>query len=199
MKKNMCFSLGVCIMLTLCSCTLGKKQNDTPDQSKDAVMMTRESLEKAGINVEELLKTLRTAFADEWMASYQYWMGAKLVQEPTRSDVIKELFEHYEEEMKHANLLANRLLQLGGDLRMFPHEWHKIGGCHYDSITNINVDSVLKENIVGEDCAIKFYEKLLKTVKDKDPVTEKMVVEILNDEIKHKKDLTTLLTALPKS
>ena len=157
---------------------------------------TNKTIEIVSLDVKKLLEKLRTAFADEWMASYQYWMGAKLVHGLMRNAVVTELMQHYQEELMHADMLANRIIQLDGDLRMFPQEWHKIGGCHYDSITKSNVVSVLKENIKGEQCAIGFYSDLLKMVDGKDLVTYEIVLKILQDEIVHNQDLNDLLLDL---
>ena len=44
--------------------------------------------EIVGMDVEQLLKLLNMAFADEWLAYYQYWIGAKLVKGPMKEAVI---------------------------------------------------------------------------------------------------------------
>lgn len=79
---------------------------------------------------------------------------------------------------------------------MFPHDWQKIGGCKYDAMSNAQVASVLKENLKGEQCAIGFYNGLLKVVEGKDMVTYNMVLTILADEIEHEQDILQLLEDL---
>jgi len=194
MNRNINF-YGACIfiLVILSACSTGKKESPTDLMSalKDKQSQNGKS------DVALLMNKLVMAFADEWMASYQYWMAAKLVQGELRSQVVKELIEHYNDEMRHADMIAKRLIELNGDFRMFPQDWHKIGGCHYDSITESSVISVLKENIKGEQCAIDFYKILLEMVKGKDEKTYSIILEILNDEIKHKKDLQELHQALP--
>ena len=54
------------------------------------------------MDVNELLKMLNRAFADEWLAYYQYWMGAKLVKGPMKDAVASELLIHASEELLHA-------------------------------------------------------------------------------------------------
>ncbi len=156
-------------------------------------MITNKALEIVDLDVNVLLKKLTTAFADEWMAAYQYWLGSKLVRGPLRADVAAELMIHYQEEMAHAMLLADRIIQLGGDLRMFPQDWQKIGGCHYDAISNKQVLSVLQENLKGEQCAIEFYNGILKLVEGKDFITYNIVLQILADELEHEQDIIQLL------
>lgn len=156
-------------------------------------MITNKALEIVNVDIKVLLSKLTTAFADEWMAAYQYWMGAKLVRGPLRAEVAAELMIHYQEEMAHAMLLADRIIQLGGDLRMFPQDWQKRGGCHYDAISNAQVVSVLQENLKGEQCAIEFYHGIVKMVEGKDFVTYNIILKVLADEIEHEQDIIQLL------
>ena len=37
-----------------------------------------------GIDVDNLIKVLNKALADEWLAYYQYWVGAKVAKGPMR-------------------------------------------------------------------------------------------------------------------
>jgi len=67
-----------------------------------------------GMDVNELLETLNRAFADEWLAHYQYWLGAKLAKGPMKDAVITELLQHAADEMRHAEMITTRIIQLGG-------------------------------------------------------------------------------------
>jgi bacterioferritin len=51
---------------------------------------------------------------------------------------------------------------------------------------------LLAQNIQGERCAIEVYGKLLNMVAGKDPITEHLVREILEDELEHEQDLEDL-------
>lgn len=75
------------------------------------------------VDRNELLNMLNVAFAEEWLAYYQYWMGAQVAKGPMRYNVIKEFNEHAEEELKHADWLAERIIQLGGTPLLDPDEW----------------------------------------------------------------------------
>ena len=61
-----------------------------------------------GLDVDELLKMLNAAYASEWLAYYQYWLGAKLIKGPMKDAVAAELNLHATEELGHATLLAGR-------------------------------------------------------------------------------------------
>ena len=64
------------------------------------------------MDVDELIAMLNKALADEWLAYYQYWTGAKVVKGPMKDAVIAELDLHATEELSHAELLATRIIQL---------------------------------------------------------------------------------------
>lgn len=148
------------------------------------------------VDQKDLLKKLNTAFADEWSAYYQYWLGAQIARGVMRGVVVAELMEHAGEELAHAQMITNRIIQLGGTVNMLPSEWAKFAGCKYNAVKSENSVMILQENIKGEQCAIKFYNNLLKEVHCKDFVTTNMISKILEDEVKHEQDLVTILDDL---
>ena len=145
------------------------------------------------MDVNKLLKLLNRAFTDEWLAYYQYWIGAKVVKGPMRGHVASELEEHAGEELEHAGMLTDRIIQLGGTPILKPEDWHKLTNCGYETPEDHHVRVVLKQNIKGEQCAIDVYKKLLERVKDKDPITYAMILNILEDEVEHEEDLEAIL------
>jgi bacterioferritin len=148
--------------------------------------------EIVGLDIDELLKLLNKAFADEWLAHYQYWLGAKVAMGPMKNAVIAELIQHAADEMRHADMLTNRIIQLGGTPILTPAEWLKESNCGYDAPANTHVRTLLEQNIKGEQCAIGVYTSLLNLTKDKDHVTYNVVLQILQDEVEHEEDLQGL-------
>ena len=146
-----------------------------------------------GCNKDALLKALNTAFADEWIAYYQYWICAKIVVGPTRVQVASELAQHAQEELKHAELLSERIIALGGIPLLTHQEWSSKAGCGYDATKNAHVKAVLEENIKAEACAIRAYHAILDMIGEKDPVTYDIILSILADEVEHEVDLKRLL------
>jgi len=146
-----------------------------------------------GMDVAELLGLLRRAYADEWLAYYQYWLGAKLVKGPMKDAVGAELLQHATEELAHADMVALRIIQLGGTPVTKPEEWYSHTNCGYDAPDDPYVKKLLEQNIKGEQCAIGVYTRLLELTRDKDPVTYNMVLTILQQEVEHEEDLQALL------
>ena len=149
-----------------------------------------------GIDIKKLSHSLKKAFADEWLAYYQYWLGAKITEGPMQEAIVKELEQHAKEELEHAQILCDRLIQLGEIPPLSPQEWSEIANCKYLAPTNPYVKNILEQNLEGEQCAIKTYNQLLKEVKDKDHVTYNMILKILEDEEEHEEDLESLLEDL---
>lgn len=145
-----------------------------------------------GMDVNELLETLNRAFADEWLAHYQYWLGAKLAKGPMKDAVIAELLQHAADELRHAEMLTTRIIQLGGTPVTEPRKWHEVSNCGYDAPEDPYVATLLDQNIKGEQCAIDTYTKILALTSNRDPVTYNIVVQILQDEVEHEEDLQAL-------
>ena len=145
-----------------------------------------------GMDVEELLKRLNRAYASEWLAYYQYWIGAKLIKGPRKDAVAAELDLHATEELGHATLVAGRIIQLGGTPVPDPKDWFALSPCRYDSPGDPYVAVLLDQNIEGEQCAISVYKDLMDATKDKDMVTYNMALTILQQEVEHEEDLQSL-------
>jgi len=146
-----------------------------------------------GMDVDELLNLLNKAFADEWLAYYQYWLGAKVVRGPMKDAVASELLLHATEELGHADLVANRIIQLGGKPLTEPKQWYEMSNCGYEPPDDDYVKTILEQNIKGEQCAISVYDAMMKKTKDPDPVTHNMALTIIEQEVEHEEDLQNLL------
>jgi len=155
--------------------------------------MGTKAREIAGVNVDELLKMLNKAYADEWLAYYQYWVGAKVAVGRMRGVIAGELEEHATEELKHAGMLTERIVTLGGTPLLTPQELLKESGCGYDAPSDPDTRKLVEQNIKGEQCAIVTYKKILDYVAGKDPVTYHIILDILEDEIEHEEDLEAIL------
>lgn len=148
------------------------------------------------LDIKKLIELLNKAFADEWLAYYQYWVGAKVVTGPMRGVVAGELLEHAGDELRHAGMVADRIIQLGGTPIIKPSDWYKLTNCGYEAPDDPFVEPILKQNIKGEQCAIAVYKKLADMTRGKDDITYQMSVEILNDEVEHEEDLEAIMADL---
>jgi bacterioferritin len=155
--------------------------------------MGKKGRDIVGLDVENLVQLLNEALAEEWLAYYQYWVGAKVIEGPMRSEVEPELIIHAQEELAHAELVSNRIVQLGGTPVLSPMDWQKLAKCKYDAPEDPYIKNILMQNIDAEGCAIQRYSDLANLTYGKDHATYQMVVSILNDELEHEHDLTDWL------
>jgi len=151
--------------------------------------MGKRGIEILSVDVQELLKMLNAALSEEWLAYYQYWIGARVMEGPMRSEIEPELLVHADEELNHAVMVVNRIIQLGGTPVLTPEDWMKLGGCGYDAPTDPYVEAILNQNLNGERCAIERYQGIAEFTQGKDHSTHQMATQILNDEIEHEQDI----------
>ena len=152
-------------------------------------MKGREIVERAGVDVDGLIEMLNKAYSDEWLAYYQYWVGAKVVTGVAAPKLIAEMEEHATEELDHAEKLAKRIIELGGTPILSPAAWYKETTCGYLVPEKPESKFILAQNLQGERCAIEVYNKILDVVKGKDPITHHLLRKILEEEVEHEQDL----------
>lgn len=155
--------------------------------------MGNKAIEISNLNVEELLAMLNAALAEEWLAYYQYWIGARMLEGPMRSEIEPELLLHATQELGHAVLVVDRILQLGGTPLLDPKEWMQHAGCDYEAPVDPYVEVILEQNLRGERCAIQRYNEIAGFTYGKDHATYQMATQILSDELEHEHDIQDFL------
>jgi len=144
---------------------------------------------RSRMDVSKLVEVLTAAYASEWLAYYQYWLGAKLVRGADEGRVAAELTLHATEELAHAVLVADRIIQLGGAPVTQPRDWRASRPASTDAPDDPWVGTLLDQNIVGEQCAISVYKDIMDLTREKDPVTYNVALGILQQEVEHEEDL----------
>ena len=148
----------------------------------------------ASVDVDKLLEMLNAALAEEWLAYYQYWIGARVMEGPMRSEVEPELLLHATQELNHAVMVADRIIQLGGTPLLHPQDWFKHSRCAYDAPVDPYIEVILEQNLHGERCAIQRYNEIASFTSGKDHMTHQMATQILAEEIEHENDIEDWIT-----
>ena len=151
--------------------------------------MGRRGIEILGIDQEKLVATLNEALAEEWLAYYQYWVGARVMEGPMRSEIESELLVHADQELNHAVMVVSRITQLGGTPVLTPADWMKLSSCAYEAPVDPYIEEVLKQNLNGERCAIERYKGVADMTNGKDHATYQMATTILSEELEHEQDI----------
>jgi len=160
--------------------------------------MGKEAIKVSSVDVDKLLEMLNAALSEEWLAYYQYWIGARLMEGPMRSEVEPELLIHADEELNHAVMVCERIIQLGGTPVINPADWTKHARCEYDEPSDPYIEVILEQNLKGERCAIKRYQEIADFTAGKDHSTHQMAVQILNDELEHEDDIEAWIADLDR-
>ena len=152
----------------------------------------REILE---IDVNEVIQDLNSAYADEWLAHYQYFLFAQVIEGIDAKELKDKLEEQSADELNHAKEIVNRILELGGKPITNPMEASTCGFSEppedYSDLARV-VELVLE----GERCAIEKYNKLAKKYHMKDLVTHEIFEDLLKDEVSDEEDWENFLPAL---
>lgn len=160
--------------------------------------MGKKAIEILNLDVDLLIETLNEALAEEWLAYYQYWIGARLMEGPMRNEVESELLIHANEELGHAELLVGRIIQLGGRPLTHPAMWMEKAKCKYEEPIDTYVETILTQNLHGERCAINRYQDLAQMTDGKDHATHQIVTQILNDELEHEEDIEAFIADIER-
>lgn len=159
---------------------------------KEAVKIINE------LDVKKLIEMLNSALSEEWLAYYQYWVGAPLMEGPMRTEIEAEFMVHANEELGHANMLIERIIQLEGVPVLTPEDWSKLANCKYQKPSDFYIEAILTQNLGSERCAIDTYKKLADYTDGKDYTTHKMVTEILEQELDHEQEIEDWLTDIKR-
>jgi len=158
---------------------------------------TREVVEKAGVNVDELITMLKKAFADEWIAYYYYNILAYLAKGPASPEIADRIEKIAKEELEHQKELAERIIQLEGEPPKKFEELVKIANCPYVKLPSDFGDpkAVAKSIVDAEGCAIETYRKILDWLMNvgKDPMTFHVIRHILQEEEEHEDEFQTIM------
>lgn len=144
-------------------------------------------------DVNDLIKTLNEAYAEEWLAYYQYFIGAKLAAGMLRPNVQKEFEEHARQEYEHASMLADRIIQLGGTPVLNPDDFSKLAKCKYEPPLNEDTYALVKQNLDAERCAVGRYQAICDLTFSKDYETYRLSEHILKEEIEHEQEMEDFL------
>lgn len=151
--------------------------------------MGKHGREILNLDIRKLIDLLNAALSEEWLAYYQYWIGARLMEGPMRSEIEPELLLHATQELGHAVMVVTRIIQLGGTPVLNPADWTKLARCSYDAPTDPYIEVILDQNLKGERCAIQRYQELCEFTTGKDFTTFQMANTILNEETEHEQDI----------
>ncbi|HET7813654.1 MAG TPA: ferritin-like domain-containing protein [Candidatus Baltobacteraceae bacterium] len=142
-------------------------------------------------DLKQAVDILNQALATELVCVLRYKRHYYMSHGIYKDAVAQEFLQHANEEQGHADQIAERITQLGGEPDFNPegltsrsHSEYKAGGDMVDMI---------KENLVAERVAIESYREMVRFFGDNDPTTRRMLEGILAVEEEHANDMVDLL------
>lgn len=143
---------------------------------------------------ETVIRILNEALATELVCVLRYKHDAAMAVGIHGGPVATEFEEHAQEEQGHADLIAARITQLGGDPDYNPDGLRTRS--HSEYIVKTSLVDMIRENLVAERIAIDSYTGMIRYLAEDDPTTRRMLEEILAKEEEHAEDLADLLATL---
>jgi bacterioferritin len=144
-----------------------------------------------GLDPREVVQLLNEALATELVCTLRYKRHYYMAQGIKARFAAEEFQEHAQQEAEHADRIAERIVQLGGEPDFNPDSLTGRSHAQYHDGTGLR--EMLVEDLVAERIAIESYREMVRYLGDRDPTTRRMLEEILAVEEEHADDLNDLL------
>ena len=138
-----------------------------------------------------VIKLLNEALATEWVCVLRYYRHYFMASGMFADTVKAEFLEHASQEQEHAKLIAERIVQLGGEPDLDPDTLTRRAHAEYKPGTDLR--DMVRENLVAERIAIDSYREMINYVGDRDTTTKRILEHVLAQEEEHADDMKDLL------
>lgn len=161
--------------------------------NEDAIEAARHDLQDGAVHPSygpwrtDIIKLLNDSLATELVCVLRYKRHHFTAQGLASPKIAEEFMVHANEEAAHADGLARRIVQLGGEPDFAPDSLLKRSHAEYDDSTALK--SMIRANLVAERVAIESYSQIIALIGDKDPTTRRLLEDILAEEQEHADEL----------
>jgi bacterioferritin len=139
----------------------------------------------------DIVKLLNDSLATELVCVLRYKRHHFTASGLASPKIAEEFLVHANEEAAHADRLAQRIVQLGGEPDFSPDSLSRRSHAAYDESQDLK--TMIKANLVAERVAIESYSQMIDLIGDKDSTTRRLVEDILSDEQEHAEELADWL------
>jgi bacterioferritin len=167
---------------------------------KEIRRRARELMERGPITAgyradrDAVVRLLNVALATELVCVLRYKRHHYMATGIHAQAVAQEFAEHAAEEQAHADRIAERITQLGGEPDFDPDVLS--ARSHSEYVPGNGLLEMIREDLVAERIAIESYAEIVRYLGDGDSTTRRLMEEILAKEEEHANDLRTLLERL---
>jgi bacterioferritin len=142
---------------------------------------------------EDIIRLLNDSLATELVCILRYKRHHYTAAGLASPKIADEFMVHANEETMHADRIALRIVQLGGEPDFSPDSLTQRS--HADYNDELDLKAMIKANLIAERVAIEAYTQIIGLIGDKDPTTKRLIEDILSDEQEHADELKDWLTA----
>jgi bacterioferritin len=143
---------------------------------------------------QEILRLLNASLATEWVCVLRYKRHYYMAKGVKAQVAAAEFLEHANQEAEHADKLAERIVQLGGEPELNPDLLSK--NSHAQYVAGNSLKEMVTEDLIAERIAIDSYREIIQYIGEKDPTTRRIFEEILAQEEEHADDMADILDGL---
>ena len=143
---------------------------------------------------EEIIRLLNASLATELVCVLRYKRHYFMASGIKAAVAAQEFLEHTTQEAEHADKLAERIVQLGGEPEFNPDLLSK--NSHAQYVAGKDLKEMVYEDLVAERIAVDSYREIIQYIGDKDPTTRRLFEEILAQEEEHADDMADILESL---
>ena len=145
-------------------------------------------------DIQTVVKILNEALATEIVCVLRYKRHYYMATGINAPQAQQEFLQHANDEQMHADQLAARIVQLGGEPNFSPDGL--AARSHSEYVEGETLEDMIREDLVAERVAIDSYGEIIRYLGDKDPTTRRMMETILASEEEHAEDLASLLAQM---
>src|SRR5256885_10018928 len=142
-------------------------------------------------DVKKTIDILNDALATEIVCVLRYMHHYFMATGVHAMSVRDEFKEHADAEREHADMIADRIQQLGGKPDFNPKSLLERSASQY--VQGSTLSEMIKEDLIAERIVIEVYSEMIRYFGDDDPTTRTLIEKILHDEEEHASDLSDLL------
>jgi bacterioferritin len=147
-----------------------------------------------GVDRSIAIQLLNDALATEMVCVLRYKFHYYMAKGIHSEAVKQEFLEHANEEQQHADMICERIVQLGGKPELDPAGFD--ASAHSEYVEGVTLVEMIKEDLVAERIAIDSYREIIRFFGNGDSTSRRVMESILAQEEEHADDLSTLLQQL---
>lgn len=144
-----------------------------------------------GPHRDAVVKLLNDSLATELVCVLRYKRHHFMATGLSSPKIAEEFLVHANEESAHADRIARRIVQLGGEPDFSPTTLQQRSHADYDESNELQ--AMVRSNLIAERIAVETYRQMIALIGEKDPTTRRMLEDILADEEEHADELSDWL------